>query len=97
MRQFVRMLFFAVTLHGWAALALAAPPETVTLDVKNMTCRVCPVTVKKALEKVPGVSGVTVDFEKKTATVTFDPDQAVPEMLTNATTAAGYPSVVGKE
>ena len=29
--------------------------ETVTLDGKNMTCAVCPITVKKALEKVPGV------------------------------------------
>jgi len=25
--------------------------ETITLDVKNMTCAVCPITVKKALEK----------------------------------------------
>ena len=25
--------------------------QTITLDVKNMTCAVCPITVKKALEK----------------------------------------------
>jgi hypothetical protein len=28
--------------------------QSVALDVKNMTCAVCPITVKKALEKVPG-------------------------------------------
>lgn len=34
--------------------ALAATPQTAVLDVQNMTCELCPVTVKKALEKVPG-------------------------------------------
>lgn len=97
MRQVVMMLFFAVPLYCWATLALAAPPQSVTLVVKNMTCEVCPITVKKALEKVPGVQSVKVDFDKKTATITFDPDEAKPEMLTKATTDAGYPSVVGKE
>lgn len=91
------LLFFAIPVHGWATLALAAPPESITLDVKNMTCAVCPVTVKRALERVPGVSSVTVDFEKKTASVMINPDEATPEMLIKATTEAGYPSVVGKE
>lgn len=34
--------------------ALAAS-RTVMLDVQNMTCAVCPITVKKALEYIPGV------------------------------------------
>lgn len=75
-------------------MALAAPPKTLTLDVQNMTCEVCPITVKKSLEKVAGVSAVQVDFAKKTATVTYDPDKAQPEMMTKATTNAGYPSAV---
>ena len=41
-----------------AALILAAPawasPKTVTLNVSGMTCAACPITVKKALEKVGG-------------------------------------------
>jgi mercuric ion binding protein len=80
-----------------AAMPLAAPataPKTVTLDVKNMSCEVCPITVRKSLEKLPGVSGVKVDFERKTATVTYDPDQVRPEALSKATTNAGYPSTV---
>src|SRR5258708_25736535 len=40
------------------ALILAAPawasPKTVTLNVTGMTCAACPITVKKALEKVGG-------------------------------------------
>ena len=53
-------------------------PETVTLDVQNMTCGLCPITVKKSLEKVSGVSDVRVNFDQKTATVTYDPDKASP-------------------
>lgn len=70
----------------------AGTPKTVTLDVKNMTCELCPVTVKKALEKTPGVSKAQIDFSKKTATVTFDPDLATVAALTQSTTNAGYPS-----
>src|ERR1700733_9815682 len=75
-----------------AGAALAAPPQTATLAVENMTCGTCPIVVKKALEKVPGVSSAAVDFDKKTATVTFDPDKATTARLTQATTEAGFPS-----
>ena len=40
------------------------------------------------------MSVVKIDFDKKTATVTFDPDKIQPEALTKATTNAGYPSTV---
>lgn len=76
--------------------ALAATPKTVTLDVQNMTCGTCPMTVRKSLEKVAGVGGVKIDFGKKTATITFDPDKTQPEALTLATTNAGYPSTLQK-
>jgi periplasmic mercuric ion binding protein len=72
----------------------AGPLQTVTLDVQNMTCAVCPITVKKALERVPGVTDAKVDFDKKTASVSFDADKATPAALTKATTDAGYPSSV---
>ncbi len=74
--------------------AIAAPPRTVTLQVKNMTCSTCPIAVRKALERVPGVGVASVDFEKKTATVTFDPDRVKPSALTEATTNAGFPSTL---
>lgn len=74
----------------------AGPIQTVTLDVQNMTCAVCPITVKKALERVPGVRGAKVDFDKKTASVSFDPDKANPAALTKATGDAGYPSSLQK-
>lgn len=81
-------------LAAFPLLAWAATPKTVTLDVKNMTCELCPVTIRKSLEKLTGVSAVKIDFAKKTATVTFEPDKVQPDALTQATTNAGYPSTV---
>ena len=75
-----------------AAAAEAPAPKTVTLAVENMYCAVCPITVRKALEKVPGVTQVKVDYKTKSATVMFDPAKAKVEDLTWATTEAGYPS-----
>ena len=76
--------------------ALAATPQTTVLDVQNMTCGLCPVTVKKSLEKVAGVNQAQIDFAKKTATVTFDADKTSTTALVKATTEAGYPSAIHK-
>lgn len=86
------LLFAALAVLPMAVLS--ATPATVTLEVRNMTCGLCPITVKKSLERVPGVRTVQVDFDSKTATVSYDPDQVRPEALINATTNAGYPSAV---
>jgi mercuric ion binding protein len=75
---------------------LAATPRSAVLDVQNMTCELCPVTVKKSLERVPGVSQARIDFASKTATVMFDADRTSPAVLVKATTDAGYPSTVRK-
>jgi len=89
----MRALLIAV-LAAMPLGALAAAPKTVTLDVKNMTCELCSITIKKSLEKVSGVSTIKVDFDKKTTTVTYDPAKTQPEALTRATTNAGFPSSV---
>jgi periplasmic mercuric ion binding protein len=49
-----------------------------------------------ALERVPGVMDAKVDFDKKIASVSFDPDKANLAALTKATADAGYPSSVQK-
>jgi mercuric ion binding protein len=84
--------FFAAT----AATLLTGPglaaDKTVTLDVPGMSCELCPLTVKKALSKVPGVSSVNASYERKEAVVTFDDAKASVDALTKATANAGYPS-----
>jgi mercuric ion binding protein len=76
--------------------AFADTPETITLDVQNMTCAACPITVRKALERVPGVSDAKVDYKHKTATVHLNKDTVDAALLTKATTDAGFPSTIKK-
>ncbi len=87
MRHLIVSLAFVLPLAG-----LAATPKTAVLDVQNMTCSMCPLTVKAALKKVPGVTDATVNFDNKTATVTFDADKLDSAALVKATTDAGFPS-----
>lgn len=89
-------LFVMLVVTLMPLAAFSATPQTAVLDVQNMTCNLCPITVKKSLEKVPGVSQARIDFEKKTATVTFDADKTGSPALIKATTDAGYPSAVRK-
>jgi mercuric ion binding protein len=69
-----------------------AGEASVTLAVKNMTCALCPYTVKSSLEAVPGVKQVVVSFKEKTAVVTYENEKTNLQALTAATTNAGYPS-----
>jgi len=78
----------------FAGSGASAAQQTVTLAVANMYCDACPYIVKQTLAKVPGVESVTVSFEQKTATVTYDDQNTRPAALTSATTQAGYPSKV---
>ena len=81
------------------AVSAAAPPvfaaqKTVVLAVPSMNCAACPITVRKALEKVPGVQKVKATYEPKEAVVTFDDAKTSVEKLMDATKQAGYPSNV---
>lgn len=88
----------------WASLLAAAlslgtragEPRQVALDVPSMNCALCPISVRKALERVPGVIEAKADFATKSAQVRFDPDRTAPEALAAAVTAAGYPATVRK-
>jgi mercuric ion binding protein len=81
-------------------LAVVASPiafaetKTVTLSVPGMNCDLCPLTIRKAISKVPGVTSVEASYEKKQAVVTFDDSKASVEALLKATANAGYPSTL---
>jgi len=68
--------------------------QSVILDMQNMTCAMCKITIKKALQGVEGVQKVSVDGDTKMADVTFDPQKTSIEALIKATTNAGYPATV---
>lgn len=83
------------------ATVIAAPTwaatRTVTLSVPGMTCAACPITVKRALTKVDGVTKTEVSFERREALVTFDDTKTNVQALTEATKNAGYPSAAVKD
>jgi mercuric ion binding protein len=87
-KLFAALALLTVVFPAWATT------QTVTLSVPGMTCAACPITVKKALTRVEGVSQVDVAFEKREAVVTFDDAKTSVQKLTRATEDAGYPSSV---
>lgn len=91
---FTTVLFLLVSMFASINVATAAENKVVTLDIPGMTCKFCPITVRKALEKVPGVVEAKSDYDTKTATVTFDPQKTSVEALTKATANTGYPSTL---
>jgi mercuric ion binding protein len=72
--------------------AFGSTPRTAVLDIQNMTCSMCSITIRKSLERVPGVIYTKVDYDRKTATVQYDADKTDPSVLVKATTNAGFPS-----
>ena len=88
-------LLAVVTMASFHVPAVhAGQPRTVVLDVRGMTCGTCPITVRLALKRVPGVIDAKADLDTRTATVTYDPDRTTVQALTRATSDAGYPSTV---
>jgi mercuric ion binding protein len=83
-----------LALLSLAGSAVAAEPRTITLGVERMTCAACPITVRKALSHIAGVTQSTVDMNTHTATVTFVPGQTNPEALATAVSQAGFPAKV---
>lgn len=89
MQKIILSLVFTI-----ASFSAWAKPQTVTLDLPTMNCTMCPITVKKALQKVDGVTKARVSYEHKQAVVTFEDTKTNADKLVEATTNAGYPSTI---
>jgi periplasmic mercuric ion binding protein len=81
----------------WLSLALVAFPaqaeeRRVQLDVKGMNCATCPITVRLALKRVPGVLEAKVTLDPPIAEVIYDDAKTNAERLARATADAGFPS-----
>jgi len=74
--------------------ASAGEPKQTVLDVPGMNCSLCPITVKKALQRVPGFLDAQVDLDSKRAIVRYDPEKVTPDRFASAVTNAGYPATV---
>jgi copper chaperone len=64
--------------------------ETITMNVKGMTCGGCVASVTRVLKAVPGVDNVNVTLNPGAATVTYDPARTDHAKLRGAVEDAGY-------
>lgn len=92
--SFLSMPLLAGITHAETTEERQTNSQTVTLDVQNMTCAMCQVTIKKALQKVDDVQTATTNYDAKTTIISFDPRKTNVNALIKATTDAGYPATV---
>ncbi|QJA06028.1 heavy-metal-associated domain-containing protein [Thermosulfurimonas marina] len=78
--------------------ASAAWAETVwVIDVEGMTCKLCPIAIRKSLSRIKGVKWVKTSLKNRIAVVVSE--DAVPEeaLLQAISRAGGYKGrVIGK-
>ncbi|KAF2507956.1 heavy-metal-associated domain-containing protein [Flavobacterium zhairuonense] len=64
--------------------------QTASFEIEGMTCAMgCAKTIEKELSNLDGVEKAAVDFDKKTATITFDKTIQNQESLTRVVQATG--------
>lgn len=88
----LRQALLVATLAAGPAAAFGS--EAVILDVAGMSCSLCEITVKKALERVPGVVAAKADNDLKRAEVKFDPAKVAPSELAAILSKSGFPASV---
>ncbi len=87
---------FGLAMFLSMSYAFASASQIAVMDLQNIQCYGCMLTVKKALQNVPGVEDTKLDLDQKTATVKFDPAKTNTETLVKATKNAGFPATVRK-
>jgi mercuric ion binding protein len=90
----VLLVLAIAVLAGGSLNAAPDVEETVSFSVEKMTCATCPIAVRKAMERVEGVKEVTVDFDSKTAVVTYDAGMTDATVIGAASTDVGFPATV---
>ncbi|MEN2465450.1 copper chaperone CopZ [Ornithinibacillus sp. FSL M8-0202] len=64
--------------------------QSLTLDVRGMTCGHCKMSVEGALNELEGVSNVEVDLATGKVTVTYDESKVTLEAMQEAVEEQGY-------
>ena len=64
--------------------------KDIILTVTGMTCAVCSNTVQKAISKLDGVSGVTINLTNGKTKVIYDENKVMPGDIKSAVISAGY-------
>jgi len=76
----------ASNLPSGAATALNTNLAQANLEIEGMTCQSCALGVEYQLKQVEGVEDATIDYQKGTGIVTYDPSKVQPEDIAKAST-----------
>lgn len=69
---------------------VAANLQTASFSIEGMTCEIgCAKTIEKELNGLDGVQKATIDFEKKSATISFDKTILKTENISKVVEATG--------
>lgn len=72
-----------------------ADTSTVRLRIDGMTCGGCAISARVLLERMDGVDDANVDYESRTAVVSYDASKVTPEqMIAALRDALNYTAVV---
>jgi mercuric ion binding protein len=88
----MRTLILSAIASIWLGAAQAAAQATAVLDVENMTCTACGLTIKAALKREPAVTSTDVDGNAGTVTVVFDAERITVDQVALTITEAGFPA-----
>ncbi len=84
----IGMLFFSF--FASSAWSTDDNLKQVVLKVKDMTCVSCPVTIRAALKKLPGVVKAKVSYKEEKAEITYQEGKVTVEQMIKAIENLGY-------
>jgi periplasmic mercuric ion binding protein len=90
-------VFSALAMIVFPFAGAFAQQRVVILSVPGMTCPSCPITVSKALNRLPGVHVEGVDLKERRIKVAVIDSRVTVRDLTEATNNAGFSSSVVKD
>jgi mercuric ion binding protein len=67
-----RVILLIVPLLLLLAVNVAHADQKVVMEIKGMTCVLCPLAIKKSLSGIKGVGDVKISYEEKKAWLTID-------------------------
>jgi periplasmic mercuric ion binding protein len=70
--------------------AIAMELTTEKISLPTVQCGMCKNTIESKLADLEGLSSITVDVEKLTATVVYDSDKLTLKQIENAISKIGY-------
>lgn len=88
LRPAMQALWLALCLLSFNAVA-AAQTDTLTVRIKGMRCEECGHKVLVAVKRLPGIEAMRFNYERRTATIAYDPAQTCRDSIEARLAATG--------